>query len=391
MPQAFQRLGYRTGLFGKLHLHWNNAAIPTLPEQMGFDEYFYYAGLPYDAKIKNNERRLAQSAAGMVYDQYNVPWTENGKPYKDDRYSTEVLTDKVIDFIKSNRKNPFIAWVPHFAIHEPFQAPEKYKQMYPIDEKMEATFAECIRRARIRGAWLDRQGLINYKPPIEMFQNRLAQATALDDNIGRVLKTLDETGLSDNTIVVLTSDNGPHPLAGGGKADIIDMSVRVPLIVKWGKNVPAGKVCDALIDNVDIYPTLIEAAGANMPQGLRFDGVSFLGSLKNPQDKGKRDHGFTCLKGQMGLYDHNWFYSFSPNDSGQEKMYSRLTPPYSIQQPVPLDLVPQVVLERFRSIAETYISDWHENMSRHRKDIAAMREKGDEYGDRHEEIFGIRR
>ncbi len=392
LPETFKKMGYRTGLFGKLHLHWNNADIPALPSKMGFDEYFYYCGKQYSEDL-DDYWKIGDPPGGMVHDHFNVKWVHNGKRIGVKKgYDVDLITDKVNDFIKTNKDRPFVAWVPQFAIHEPFQTPDKWKKMYPIDGKMKASLAENVRKARIRGKWQNREGLVNYNPTIEKYRNRLAMGSALDASIGRVMEALEKNGIAENTILIVTSDNGPHPIAGGGKASMRDAAVRVPLIISWPKKTPAGKECNALVDNVDIYPTLVEAAGGEMPEGLKFDGISFLDVLSAPESEGPRDHGFACLRGELGLYDHNWFYGFSADDEEFEQMWARVTPPDSVQTEVPRDLVPEDVKERFKKLSSKYRRERNKLMAKHRRKLEERREKGlDAYGDRYEKVYGERR
>jgi arylsulfatase A len=392
VSQTMQNIGYKTGLFGKLHLHWNSAQLPDLPQKMGFDYSFHYAGLEYDTAIQNTERRLAQSGGGMVYDHFNVPWYENGKPYKDDRYDTEVMTDKAIEFIKSSSDKPFMMWMPYFAIHEPFTAPKEWVDKYPVTEEMRADFAENVRKARIRGKRLGRAGLAEWNPPIEQYRSRLAMGSCLDAYIGRLLEVLDKNGLAENTVVILTSDNGPHPYAGGGKGEACDMGIRVPLIIRWPKRIKPGMVSDALVENVDIYPTIVEIAGGEMPDSLKFDGRSLLPVIDGKTPENWRKYSFNGIKGSLALMDKDWFYTTWAENDDDEKIWSRITPPDSVQEPVPMDLVPQDVLKRFRAEMAKYRAQWQICMSQHRKELQQRRQENkDFYGDRYKEIHGVRR
>lgn len=392
VSQTMQKLGYQTALFGKLHLHWDSASIPDLPQKMGFDYSLHYAGLPFDEKIGGTERRLAQSAGGMVYNHYNVPWYENGKPYKDDRYDATVMTDKAIEFVGSNRNKPFMMWMPYFAIHEPFTAPDEWIEKYPITDKMKADFAENVRKARIRGKKLGRAGLAKWNPPIQQYRNRLAMGSCLDHNIGRLVDALDKNGIAENTVVVLMSDNGPHPYAGGGKGEMCDMGIRVPFIVRWPDKIKAGTVCDQMIENVDVYPSFVDIAGGKMPAGLKFDGISFLPLIKGDSPSDWREYSFSGIKGRISLSDKDWFYSCWAEKDGDEQVWRRITPPESTQDSMPLDLVPQDVLKRFREEMVIYKKQWSQEFAVHRANLRQKRKDGtDYYGDRHEEIFGIRR
>jgi len=222
LPRYFQEIGYTTGFIGKWHIGKNPG-----PAEHGFDHVYH----PGDGKDTTPSEH------------------EGGKAEYE-------LTRETIKFIESNKDRPFVAYLGHYTPHI------KYTAKQELIDKNSGAFEPV------------------YAALIE----------TLDDTVGLILKRLDELGLAENTIVVFTSDNGGlHVPESGhvrvthntpfraGKGHTYEGGQRIPLIVRWPGHVPAGRVVDAPVNNVDWIPTLLELAGAPLPSGL--DGVSFAQGL----------------------------------------------------------------------------------------------------------------
>lgn len=222
LPRYFKEAGYTTGLIGK----WHIGETPG-PAEHGFD-YVYH---PSDGK--------------------------NTAPSKNEGGKAEYeLTRETIKFIEANKHRPFVAYLGHYTPHIPYTAKQELIDQNP--DAFEPVYAALIE--------------------------------TLDDTVGVLMQRLEELGLAENTIVVFTSDNGGlHVPEGGhervthntpfraGKGHTYEGGQRVPLIVRWPGRVPAGRVVDAPVNNVDWIPTLLELAGAAVPGGL--DGISFADGL----------------------------------------------------------------------------------------------------------------
>jgi arylsulfatase A-like enzyme len=385
--KTLKKAGYSTACFGKIHLHWNNSVYPEfVSDVLGFDHSMVYLGHPYE-ELRNrkipNDRKLSDPAGGMVFDHFNITWHHNGKPIISEGYDSDVLTQAAIEFMKQKRDQPFAVWLPYFSIHEPFQSPPRWKSYW--DARKEARrpiFDECIRRTRTVAAMpYGRKELMNYDPPLDMFINRTAMASAVDENIGRLLDYLDESGLADNTLVVFSSDNGPHPIAGGGKATVCDDAVRLPLIIRWPGRIAPGTVCEALAESVDIYPTLIDAVGGQMPSEIPFDGSSLLPLLKGRTPESWRQAGYTELRGVYGLFTADWFMRSEP---GQDPVfYARQTPPTILEYPVDAETVPLAARKLLQSEEGKRRNLSKDTMTKIQHEINENRKKGtDVYGDR---------
>lgn len=183
-------------------------------------------------------------------------------------YLTDRLTDEALKFIEANRNKPFFLYLPHYAVHTPLQAKNemvgKYKAKEPSNGQGNPTYAAMIE--------------------------------STDQGVGRIVAKLDELGLTDNTIVIFSSDNGGvggyktlgiqggeitsnAPLKGG-KGMLYEGGIRVPLFVRWPGVVKPGSRCDEPVITVDFYPTLLEMAGAERPAGHVLDGQSVVPMLK---------------------------------------------------------------------------------------------------------------
>jgi arylsulfatase A-like enzyme len=171
------------------------------------------------------------------------------------------------DFIRRHRQEPFFLYLPHFGVHSPFEAKE-----------------ELV--ARFRG----RPGVGGHQDP-----TYAAMIASVDESVGRILSLLDELQLSAKTLVLFSSDNGGvggyqregiqarnitdnAPLRGG-KGMLYEGGIRVPYLARWPGTIEAGQTCPVPITSVDLYPTLLELAGADPPANQPLDGVSYAGLL----------------------------------------------------------------------------------------------------------------
>src|SRR4029079_3779229 len=172
-----------------------------------------------------------------------------------------------VDFIERHHDEPFFLYLPHYAVHAPHQA----------KKELIATFKD--------------------KTPVGGHKNPAyaAMIASVDESVGRIVATLDKLGLSENTLVIFSSDNGGvvgYERAGlnkdgitdnaplkGGKGMLYEGGVRVPYIFRWKGKIPAGKTNETPINSVDLYPTLSEIAGAKRPADYKLDGVSYASLL----------------------------------------------------------------------------------------------------------------
>jgi arylsulfatase A-like enzyme len=243
-------VGYRTALIGKWHLgfppHFS-------PQASGYDEHFgpLSGGVDYHTH---------QDSFG-VHDLF-----ENGIEVERDGYLTDLLSTRAAEFVTrcGKDKTPFLLSLHYTAPHWPWETREdgelakKFGKAYPIYH-------------------LDGGNIHVYRRMIHH----------MDEGIGRVLAALDDQGLTNDTIVVFTSDNGGErfsdswPLVGG-KMDLMEGGIRVPYVVRWPARTPAGTTTDQLAITMDWVPTFFEAAGTKTHSDYPSDGVSLMKQLTQP-------------------------------------------------------------------------------------------------------------
>jgi arylsulfatase A len=247
LPSLLQKQGYRTGCFGKWHL---GRYAKYHPNARGFDEFFGFWQYGFINRYLDSDE--------LFHNRARVATTG---------YITDVLTDAAIAFLRANRDRPFFLYLPYNAPHDPHLVPDSY-------------LAEYLRKgvpladARVYG-----------------------MVTAIDDNVGRLLKALDEAGLRERTVVVFMTDNGGvthFQKCGlrGNKGSVYEGGIRVPLFVRWPGHFPAGAVVSAMAQYVDLFPTFCDLAGAPLPADRKLDGKSLLPLLRNGGGPGS--HQFIC-------------------------------------------------------------------------------------------------
>lgn len=280
--------GYATACFGKWHLGHHPEVLPTA---QGFDTYF---GIPYsnDMNHPDNKAKPQGGANGMdvlwadpesTLTKWNTPLFENEKIVElpvDQRTVTRRYTQKAIDFVKANREKPFFVYLPHSMPHIPLYVPDDVRDPDP-------------KRAYI---------------------NTIEH---IDTEIGRLLQTLDDTGVAKNTFVIFTSDNGPwlpfkhHGGSAGplrdGKGTTFEGGQRVPCVIR-GPGIPAGTVCDELTGTIDVLPTIAAIIGSPLQNDRKIDGmdVSRLWMGTDVQSPRKEFVYYTAQGEVEGIRQGNW-------------------------------------------------------------------------------------
>ena len=270
VAELLKPLGYATGCFGK----WGLGDIGTdgVPWKQGFDEFVGY---------------LHQAHAHYYYPQYiydndqQLP-LEGNEGTGRGTFSHDVIADRAIEFMERNKDQPFLCYVPFTIPHSEYVAPDD-----EIYAGYEGTFDEIELSAnRNRPDRLIR--------PEQPHATLAAMITRLDRDVGRMMQKLDELGLSDNTIVFFTSDNGAAaaswtnyfsssgPLRGH-KRTFYEGGIRVPMVVRWPGKVEPGAKSDLPWAFHDVLPTFVEIAGGAPPEDI--DGLSVLPTLTGDGDQ----------------------------------------------------------------------------------------------------------
>jgi arylsulfatase A-like enzyme len=249
LPRVFKNSGYATALFGKWHCGYQDQYNPV---HHGFDEFVGFLNGATDYH-KHGDWRVGlerQNVAG---------------------YSTRIITDRSIDFIKRNKGNPFFLYVSHAAVHNPYQTLEDTPDN------------------RVKGENPNRINDKNRGKYRWMLQD-------LDTGVGQILDTLHELDLAENTLVVFFSDNGAVGMSPkefrrfrGGKFSHYEGGHRVPAVAWWPGKIKAGIRSDKLIVGFDWFPTLTDVAGLSKANPQNLDGTSFKTHLLEQKDFPDRD------------------------------------------------------------------------------------------------------
>ncbi|MDB5309281.1 MAG: atsA 6 [Gemmataceae bacterium] len=260
LPESLVAAGYRTGLFGKWHLGDN---YPLRPEDRGFQETLWSqgGGLAQPSDPPGTDPKTAY---------FNPVLKKNGRGVKTTGYCTDVFTDAAVKFLTADSKKPFFAYVAYNAPHDPFQVPEELVGPYKQLDLTPTGFP------KVGQPWA------TSKLDTDAIARAYAMIENIDTNFARLMKQLDEQKLTDNTVVIFLTDNGPGGTrfnAGlrNRKGTVYEGGIRVPCYVRWPKQVKPG-VIDTPRAHIDLTPTLLDACGVKAAGG--FDGRSLLPQLR---------------------------------------------------------------------------------------------------------------
>ncbi len=260
-PQLLQKAGYRTGFFGKWHMGGESDA-----PQRGFDKWVSFRGQgEYWPDRRGTPAEKA--AAGRPGTRLNV----DGQLVPQKGYITDELTDYALDWLKTlPREQPFFLYLSHKAVHSEFVPAERHRGRYrdqplpiPASRTHHAHAPMWVQNQR--NSWHGVDFAYHSDLDIAAYYRRYCETLlAVDESVGRVLAALRERGQLEDTLVVYMGDNG----FGFGEHGLIDKrtayewSIRVPLLMQCPGVIPAGTVVTQLVANIDLGPTLLEAAGA---------------------------------------------------------------------------------------------------------------------------------
>jgi len=243
-------LGYVNGLIGKWHLGEKPHFYPT---KRGFDEFWGFLGGGHDYFT-------AKPDAGGL----QCPIESNYKKPSSLTYITDDIGDECVDFIKRHKQEPFFLYASFSAPHSPMQATEQDLKLFShIEDKRRRTYCAMVYR--------------------------------LDQNVGKILKAIEDEGLEQNSLVVFMSDNGgPQNTISNGsinaplrgqKTTLLEGGIRVPIFFKWPGKLDAGKRVNDIVLSLDICPTFIKAAGGTISKNDNYRGVDIIPFLTGRSDK----------------------------------------------------------------------------------------------------------
>lgn len=254
LAEMLSAAGYRTGIFGKWHLGDN---YPLRPQDQGFDEVLVHRG--------GGIGQPSDPPGGSSY--FDPVLEHNGQAVKLEGYCSDIFTDAAIRFLRESDEQPFFVYLSFNCPHTPLQIADEY--------------ADPFRAMNLEHSEFPAVGQpLPGKADQETIARVYGMVKNIDDNIGRLLDALDEANLSDDTIVVFFTDNGPQQVrynAGlrGRKGSVYDGGIRVPCFVRWPARLEPRKV-DRIAAHIDLAPTLLAACGVEPPSDVAFDGRSLL-------------------------------------------------------------------------------------------------------------------
>lgn len=318
VAQKFRQAGYVTGTFGKMHVP------PAWVRSHGWDESILAGEYQQSLAKQGLENYMALTGKGPCGPKTNW-WTGTAKVPKEHFFATWT-TNNGIDFINRHKGQPFYLTISYYGPHAPWTPPKPYDTLYspdlvrlpnnrPDDQADKPDLlAQQIRRGKQTPDAATRNMIVKYYGLVKI----------IDDQIGRVLRTLDQLGLTDNTIVLFTSDHGEmlgeHHMIGKGFY-MYDANVRVALLARYPGVIPAGRESDALVETMDVPQTLLDLAGAELLDNVQ--GRSFKRVLTG-KDNEHRKYVHSAMRhpsdkrGYLGMVasrDHKlvWYHAEGPD------------------------------------------------------------------------------
>jgi len=313
VAELLQDQDYHTVHIGKWHLGRNEESIPNA---QGFDESLLMHSALYleeddpngvNAKLDFDPIDKFLWASMQFAASYNF-----GEPYKPGGYLTDWWTDESLKVIEANKNRPFFLYLAHWGVHTPLQATrEDYEAVGDIEPHRLRVYAAMVR--------------------------------SLDRSVGRIVEKLEQEGLSDNTIIVLSSDNGGAGYVGledinapyrGWKITLFEGGIRVPMFIKWPARIAPGTVIDTPVAHIDFLPTVAAAAGAPLPSDRVIDGRNMLleatgeGQIERPNDAIFWQSGYIQVvragdwKLQVdGRQEKSWLFDLSVDPTEQNNLF----------------------------------------------------------------------
>ena len=255
VAEALKARGYHTLHIGKWHL---GSTKDMRPNNQGFDETLFMESglhLPENSPQVENSKQDFDPIDKFLWPNMRFGVSYNGgKWFEPAKYLADYYTDEAINAIQANKNRPFFMYLAHWGVHTPLQASKAdYDALSHIQDHRMRVYAAMVR--------------------------------SVDRSVGRILQTLKDQGLDQNTLVVFSSDNGAPGYIGlpnvnkpyrGWKLTMFEGGIKVPYVAKWPGHIAPGTQYQTPITNVDMMPTLVAAAGGSMPTDRPIDGVNLL-------------------------------------------------------------------------------------------------------------------
>lgn len=274
----FHDAGYATGCFGK----WHNGTQPPLhPNHQGFDQFYGFT-------------------SGHWGHYFSPPLDKNGTVVRGDGFIVDDLTNHAIEFIGANKDRSFFCYVPLNTPHSPMMVPDRFYEKFD-------------------GAEIQQKHRDPDKEDPQMTRAALALVENIDWNVGRILATLDDLGLTDDTIVVFFCDNGPNSFRWNGgmkgrKGSIDEGGIRSPLFIRWPQKIPM-RIIRPIAGAIDLLPTLLDLcdieSDSDLPAGASasrkpLDGKSLVPLLMDSDASWPERHLFSMRRDQVSVRDQRF-------------------------------------------------------------------------------------
>tara|TARA_A100001015_G_scaffold19176_1_gene22113 strand:+ start:446 stop:2092 length:1647 start_codon:yes stop_codon:yes gene_type:complete len=300
IAEVLKNSGYYTAHVGKWHL---GRVDGSHPNDQGFNDSLLMEGglyLPENDKSVVNAK-FDNPVDNMVWarSQFSVSFNK-GPTFKPGGYLTDYYTDEAIKVIEKNKKRPFFLYLAHWAVHNPLQA---------LKEDVDA---------------------VSHHTKPHNLQVYSAMIRALDRSIGRILDSLEQNGLSENTLIILTSDNGGASYIElsdinkpyrGWKLTHFEGGMHIPFMAKWPREIDAGTSFKPVVHHNDIFQTIVAAGKADIPKDRKLDGFNFLPFVKGEKN-GKIHQTIFWRQGHQQTVLNNGWKLIRTNNENQKWLFN---------------------------------------------------------------------
>lgn len=350
----FKDAGYTTGAFGKWGLGQPGSVGD--PNNQGVDDFFGYncqllAHNYYPSHLWHNQTRI------------DFPDNDNGAF---GTYSQDLIQEYTLNFIRENKDNPFFLFVPTVVPHAELIVPED-----SIIQSFRGKYPEKAHKGTDSGPGFRKGGYMSQEYPNAMYA---AMVTRLDNYVGEIIDELKRQGVYENTLIIFTSDNGPHREGGnnpdffnsngvfrGYKRDLYEGGIKVPTIASWQGNIPTGESSDLTYAFWDYLPTFADLLGSDIDHNI--DGISILPTLLGKE--GQKEHEyfyfeFQEMGGRQAVVKGNWklLHQNIRSENPTYELYNLASDPSEVHNVI--ELYPEISeeLKQIMKDARTEDENW---------------------------------
>ena len=288
IAEVLKKGGYATGAFGKWGLGYPGSEGD--PTKQGFDEFFGY----------NCQRVAHNYYPTHLWDNLTKTPLKGNDGKTKTVYAPLIIHEKALSFIEKNKGRPFFMYYPSVIPHAELAAPEKYMEKYRgkfMPEKEYIKKGNSSPNSKGNPESINNYNVGGYNSQKESHAAFAAMVSLLDEQVGQIIDKVDDLGIAENTLIIFSSDNGPHLEGGadpdyfgsngplrGYKRDLYEGGIRVPTLAYWPTQITPNSKSDHISAFWDFFPTAIEIAGLDY-NSSKIDGISFLPELKGKDQK----------------------------------------------------------------------------------------------------------